>query len=322
MQKVNRVAVIEVGSRAVRLLVADVSRESGLQVVGTDWKETGLAEGLDIGGSEAEVRLNQVNGTLGRFCVRAREFQPTRIAAFGTEAIRRVEAKGVERLREICPDFRVLSRKEEAELSFLTGVMGVPQEDGVKQDSLVIDQGSGSMEVIVGTAQATKVRVDDSRSYRLGTRELVKILQEKGNLPGLRKTLVKRFAEYQPLMELLTGRPIILGSAATKIAWIKASQNSNARYDPRQVHGCVITVNEVVAFTGIAVVDPKTARQWIDPRNPESGEFETVVSGLVALEVFLKREKKEDFVVCAHGTRYGFAWKLGFEKPERTGPEL
>jgi hypothetical protein len=115
------------------------------------------------------------------------------------------------------------------------------------------------------------------------------------------------------LKTIPSGRPIILGSAATKLGWIKVPQSRDARYDPRQVHGCIVTLADIALLTSIAEGDQAAARRLIDPRNPESSEFETVICGLIALDVFLKIQQKVDFAVCAHGTRYGFAWKLALE---------
>ncbi len=90
-----------------------------------------------------------------------------------------------------------------------------------------------------------------------------------------------------------------------------------APYDPRQVQGQVIPLKHIDSLVRVAVADPTAARMVIHPKQPDSMEFETVVSGLIALEIFLRREKKDEFVVCGDGTRYGVVWKVALAESSR-----
>ncbi len=181
MTQPHRVAVIEVGGRAVRLLVAEASLDAQLQNVLTAWKEVDLVAAVDAGGLETELKIAEATAVINDFRIKAEELRPTRIVAFGTEAIRRLGGSYLKHFREVVPDFQVLSRREEAELSFLAGVMRA--QKGYCRDvaSIVVDQGSGSMEVVIGTVQPNGPKIDVYRSYKLGTRELVKILHDEGN---------------------------------------------------------------------------------------------------------------------------------------------
>jgi exopolyphosphatase/pppGpp-phosphohydrolase len=117
--------------------------------------------------------------------------------------------------------------------------------------------------------------------------------------------------------------PIILGSAGTKVAWIKVKQHPAERYDPGRVHGQLITSDALERLVAMAIKDPALVRRVIDPVNPQSAEFETVMTGIVAIEIFMKSLGKTAFKVSANGSRYGVLWmtaiyrKLGFVLPDQ-----
>ena len=117
--------------------------------------------------------------------------------------------------------------------------------------------------------------------------------------------------------------PIILGSAGTKVAWIKVRKNLADRYEPGKVHGQIISTESLDRLAAMAIKDPVGVRRVIDPVNPQSSEFETVMTGIVAISVFLKSLGKAEFKVSANGSRYGVVWmtatyqKLGFEVPNK-----
>ncbi len=322
MNPIYRAAVIEVGGRAVRLLVADVVSESRLRNVFTASTEVDLVGAVDLGGAAAETAIRDVIEVIRRYRIRAEEFRPTRIAAFGTEAIRRLGPVPVEGFRTVLPSFRALSKKEEAELSFLAGVLGAVDPANRFSTFLVIDQGSGSMEVVVGSLNAEGAKISAYKSYALGTRELVKMLQAAGTFDQLRKSLVVRFSRLKPFTHKVGGPPVVLGSAATRLAWMSVRPDPLASYDPRQVQGRRMRLSYIDSLIQVAERYPDTARLALQPQNPNGAEFETVLAGLVALEAFLKRECKEEFIVCGDGTRYGLAWRLALQDGVRLLSEL
>jgi exopolyphosphatase/pppGpp-phosphohydrolase len=313
----NRVAVIEVGSRAVRLLVADVVSSGRLDVVATDWEETGLAGAAAAGNIAIEQKIEDISTTLTRFRTRAEEYHPKTIAAIGTDAIRKLDRAYIDRLRNVQKDFVVLSEKQEADLSFVTGVMSFPETAFQDGRSMVIDQGSGSMEVIVGRTGAEGPRLAASNSYPLGTTELVKLLRAAGATNGtipqsavdaVGTQVSEIFAKSKRYS--ITTRPIVLGSVATKVAWMDVRKNRLAPYDPRAVQGIVVRLGHLHRLISASVQDFAAMRQEIDPRRPDSSEPENIIAGSIGLQVFLERQGKTEMVVCAHGTRYGVIWKL------------
>lgn len=312
----QRVGVIEIGSRAVRLLIADVGSSGDFQVVGTDWKETALGNAVSAGGPTLSAKLDELARVVIAYRQKAMDLSASRIAVFGTEAVRRFDAAASERFQALLPGVQVLTGSEEAELSFIAGAMG--QETRGTEFRLVIDQGSGSMEIVVGRLRP-RLTISNYQSAKLGTQDLVATLRRLGgSFSRLREAVKAQVADLPVLDHAATSTPIVLGSAATKLAWLEVRPDMMKSYDPRLVHGHRVRVSHIDAMVRVAESDPDTAKRIVDPKNPDGPEFETVMAGLVGLEAVLHREGSSGFVVCAHGTRYGFAWKLA-SAPIRAG---
>lgn len=310
MTQARRVAVIEIGSRAVRLLIADIYAEGRLENVCTNWQQTGLREALHAGGTTMEESIEKLTMTLRRFRTVASDYNAEQLACFGTDAIRRIAPDKLEQLRSVCPELAILSRKEEAELSFEAAVMR-STETTTHTGALVIDQGSGSMEVVSGSIKSSTVNILCYRSYNLGTTKLVEMLNKSGGFLQLREALRTQVSHYQPFETGdISGRAIVLGSAATSLAWLTSRPDPFAQYDPRQVQGRIIPLKHIESLVSVAESHPDSIQLLIDPHHPGSSEFKTVVSGLIAIQVFLDRQKIPKFEVCGDGTRYGVAWKL------------
>src|SRR5262245_61531073 len=90
----QRVAVIEVGSRAVRLLVADVSER--VVEVGGATELTDLAGGLRESGDVLTKALSKVNFAVPSFINRAAVLGADASIVFGTAAIRALQSESAE----------------------------------------------------------------------------------------------------------------------------------------------------------------------------------------------------------------------------------
>jgi exopolyphosphatase/guanosine-5'-triphosphate,3'-diphosphate pyrophosphatase len=317
----QRVATIEIGSRAIRLLVAEITDTGKLIVLNSDWRETALAAALAAGGTTLDGKVNEIVQIARAFQEKSRSFQVRRICVFATEAVRQMSPANLGVLRDGIPHLEVIDRKTEACCALL-GAVSPFERPQRSEDSFVIDQGSGSMELAVGRIEDSGVHLLTYKSYRLGTQELVEDLKECGNdIKKLRSKLTTKVKSLKLLGVDVQPQPIILGSAATKIGWMMARKNGSERYDPARVHGRIVDLSVLDKLVEMAIAAPDAIRGAIDPSNPKSSEFETVISGLVAISVFLKELGKMDFKVSAYGPRYGVVWmtsvyrKLGFDLP-------
>lgn len=316
MTATKRVGVVEIGSRAIRLLVADVLADEGIRVASSDWRETHLTAAVKLGGSALRAKIKEIKGIVNAFLERCRHLGASRVGVFGMEAIRRMSKEYVQYLSRDMPQLVILDRKSEALCSLIAAVKGLPAAVFQEHDVLMIDQGSGSMELALGHTLDSSVHLISYKSYRLGTQTLVELFRKyKGKIPEFHSKIEKRISQYKLIETGTSMRTIALGSAATKIAWIKVRQNSAEQYSPRRVHGQIIGVSTIDNLIKAATDDPATVRRIINPHNSDGEEFEIVVTGLVALSIFLRKLGKTEFVVSGWGTRHGIAWMLACHEP-------
>jgi len=143
-----RVAAIDLGSNSTRLLVADVEDGRPDDVV-RRLKITRLGEGVDERKRLLPAPIARVRNVLTDFRREAEELGAERTLAVATSAVRDAE-NGEAFLGEVEWSYgfttRLLSGHEEAELSF----RGASAGRELAEDTLLIDIGGGSTELVVG----------------------------------------------------------------------------------------------------------------------------------------------------------------------------
>jgi len=143
----ERLAVLDIGSNSVRMMIAEAGENGDLTVLEKDRRVTRLAEGMvgtdRISREAMERTLNGVEELL----TRAKEASCTRILPFATAAVRNAQNREEfiqEMHRKTQMLCRVLTGEEEAQASFLGAAPG--------QTAALIDIGGGSTEVMLGDA--------------------------------------------------------------------------------------------------------------------------------------------------------------------------
>jgi exopolyphosphatase/pppGpp-phosphohydrolase len=310
----KRIGVIEIGSRGVRLLVAEVS-ENSLQVLLRRYdSDVKLAEAVESDAAQLSVVVSAVRQTIERYLQICREAGVTEVRIFGTEAVRKLRQKSRRHflaLSRNLPGFKVLRPRDEAYYSLEAAVRSLPNLVRDGDTVLVIDQGAGSMEVALGRIDRASVQMLAHKSYRLGTQVLVSRLHTLGGDFHRLTEWIALEIDDKPLRgSAAAKKTVILGSAVTKLAWLSLGPKRGERYSPQRVHGLTLTRKTIERFIAAGIVSGSLMRSIVDPENPASGEFEAVVAGLIAINLLLSRYKKDEFVVCAEALRYGIAWAL------------
>ncbi len=139
-------AAIDIGSYSVHLLVAGV-KGNRLEELHDESAFLGLGRAIDADGGFGPAGAQLVD-TLGTFAGRAREMGAQSITVVGTDPLRRATdaAKVVAEIRAtIGVDAVVLSHEEEALVALLGVRAGVP----IARETVMIDVGGGSTEVLV-----------------------------------------------------------------------------------------------------------------------------------------------------------------------------
>jgi exopolyphosphatase/guanosine-5'-triphosphate,3'-diphosphate pyrophosphatase len=143
--KYNPVAVVDIGSNSVRLVVYDGLRRSPTPVF-NEKILCGLGKGIAITGKLEEVAVVRALAALRRFRTLCKQMNCEDVYAVATAAAREA-SNGKEFIDEaekaLDAKIKVLSGKEEARYAALGVVAGIPNADG-----LVGDLGGGSLELI------------------------------------------------------------------------------------------------------------------------------------------------------------------------------
>jgi len=143
-----RVAAVDLGSNSTRLLVADVD-DGRLTDVVRQLKITRLGEGVDERKRLLPAPIARVRNVLTDFRREAEELRAERTLAVATSAVRDAE-NGEAFLGEVEWSYGfttcLLSGHDEAELSF----RGASAGRDLAEDTLLIDIGGGSTELVVG----------------------------------------------------------------------------------------------------------------------------------------------------------------------------
>lgn len=307
----KRVAVIEVGSRAVRLLVADVT--DGLAEIGSATELTQLAAGLREKGSSLAAAVVKVNSVVPRFVARSYELGASDVVVFGTAAVRVLA-----RQRAGLPfDFplEVLSAEMESRCSLISALKGCEGQLPVGRPVLTIDLGAGSVEFATGVSLGAGVRLDAYQSVLLGTELLGAEFQKRSrSIPETYKWIAGQLSKQEMPAAFGEAKSIVaMGSAATKLGWLNAVVEQNQGkvigiYDKKLAHGREVGRGAIGGLLNTASRDAESVRTFLDRRIRDFSEYDAVIPGSMLLDQALVRFGFKTFTASAWGTRHGLAW--------------
>ncbi|WP_217915009.1 hypothetical protein [Miltoncostaea marina] len=237
----GRLAVVDVGSNSVRLLLCERIGPAGpegerLATV------TGLRRGAADDGAIAEDALARLDACLAGYAGRIAAFAPARVVAVGTSAVRdapnagRVDA--VVRAR-LGTGLTVLSGEREAAAAFAGARLGAPGDGAV----MVVDIGGGSTELVRGGSGP-----EGAVSLQLGAvRQTERHLRSDPPAPAEVAALrVDAAALLAGGLEAIGGPAPAVGVAGTitSLAAIDLGE-----YRPERVHGHRLTRERAEALT-------------------------------------------------------------------------
>ncbi len=269
----TRVAAVDLGTNSTRLLVADVDGGERLEEVVRLLTITRLGEGVDERRRLLPVPIARVRNTLADYRRELEAHGAERTLAIGTSAIRDAE-NGEAFLGEIEWSYgfatRMLDGDEEAAL-MLRGV--ATGRDGVLEDTLVIDIGGGSTELVRsangGPPASTSL---DVGCVRVTERFL-------GSDPPTARELEDASAFVRSLLPTYEARAAI-GVAGT-VTTLATLDLGDEEYDPQRTHGHRIpraSLDEQLERLARMTVAERERVPGLEP-----GRAPVIVAGLVVL---------------------------------------
>lgn len=166
----ERVAVVDVGSNSVRLLVSEVI-DGHPTFVHTDKVMARIGQSLGHEGRIDDRKIGEVTGIVSRFVADARRYGARDVRAIATSATREA-VNGDELAEHVLAEsgisLEVIDGDEEARLAFVGALASLdePQTGEIG----VVDVGGGSTEIVVGSMASDSQTY--SRSFRLGSGRL------------------------------------------------------------------------------------------------------------------------------------------------------
>lgn len=297
MSHATTVAVIDVGSNSVRLLVARSLSPQAFEVIDEERFDARLGEGQDGGNLTAEgiergVRALRIMSQI------AASFSPTVTVAVGTEALRRAPnaTEFIARVREESGTrIRVLTGYDEAFCGFLGVVNSTTLRDG-----RLLDIGGGSLELM----RIEDRRLVDVQSAPLGAiyareRYLKSDPPTAREIRGLRKVVRQQLSAAAP-------HPVLFGTggAVRNLARIVRLRRA---YPLRRLHGIELSRRDVHRLASAL------ARVSSDERRKIAGvganRADILHAAAIVIDEVMEITGAASLHVSGQGLREGLVWQ-------------
>jgi exopolyphosphatase / guanosine-5'-triphosphate,3'-diphosphate pyrophosphatase len=304
---VTRVAALDCGTNSLRLLVADVSGDTLVDVV-RRMEIVRLGQGVDRTGRLSDDALERTFGVLDEYAaiIRSLEVEALRMVATSAtrDAVNReVFTAGVRGRLGVDPE--VITGDEEAALSFDGATRELHGARAVAPPYLVVDIGGGSTEFVLGDDDGLKAsRSVDVGCVRLTERHLrddpPTAEQIAAALTDINRAIdeagaVVRFDEAQTLVGLA-------GSVTTVVAVALGL----TEYDPIRIHHTRVSAADVSAVTQRLLAATRSERAALPVMHP--GRVDVIGAGALVLDTVLVRCGFDSVVASEHDILDGIAF--------------
>jgi exopolyphosphatase/guanosine-5'-triphosphate,3'-diphosphate pyrophosphatase len=331
----QRVAAIDCGTNSIRLLIADLTQQSGdservrgatdpgpsppspLADVTREMRIVRLGEGVDRTGRLSEAALDRTMTALQEYADLIDEAKPEAIRMVATSATRDAAnsaefTERVVRILGVPPE--VISGDEEARLSFtgatreLAGT-SLATEAECPPPYLVTDIGGGSTEFILGGP----ARIDGARSVNIGCVRLTeRHLHGDPPSPGEVAAATRDIdaALDQVAGDVPAGQARTLVGLAGSVTTVAAIALGLDRYDSGRIHHSRIPAPRVHEIATGLLAMSRADRATIPVMHP--GRVDVIGAGALILDRIMTRFGFTEVLVSEHDILDGIAWSLAY----------
>lgn len=301
--KYRPVAVVDIGSNSVRLVVYDGLRRAPTPVF-NEKILCGLGKGVALTGRLSEEGVTRALAALRRFRALAAQIGVKEVFAVATAAAR--EAKNGDEFIDraeaaLGVHINILSGKEEARYAALGLLAGITDADGVAGDL-----GGGSLELI----DIEKGKIRSGVTLPIGPLRLIDM--SGGSISAARK-LVDEYLDSTPVIERLKGRNFYaVGGTWRNLARLHMAQT---HYPLHVLH--YYTISREQARSVADLVSGLSASSLKDIKAVSRSRSDTLPFGALVLERLLSRAKAKNVIISVLGVREGLLYsKLPKRKAE------
>lgn len=296
-------AVIDVGTNSIKFHAARKKADGSLETVLDKNDIARLGEGLRETGLISPEALERNALSVAAFAEKAKELGAVP-EIVGTMALRTAKnaADFASRVKELTGlDVRIIPGEEEARLSYLAVLSGLPLAGG---ELVTFDTGGGSTEFVYGrgTEMVRKFSVP------LGA---VRITEEFFADDPVRPGSVD--AAMEEIRKSLTGGGVLgspeaivgMGGTVTSLASVKFKMET---YDPDVVQGSVLTLAELKDMAAMFASMTLEERKGVTGLQPKRADV--ILAGTCIVCVILELLGAPSFTVSDRGLRHGLAYEL------------
>ncbi len=287
-------AVVDIGSNSVRLVVYDGLRRSPAPIF-NEKILCGLGKGVAITQSLNESAIARALLALRRFRTISKQIGVKTIYALATAAAR--EAKnGPEFIDKaeaaLGAGIQILSGKEEARFAALGVIAGTPEADG-----LAGDLGGGSLELI----DIRDGKLNDGITLPIGPLRLIDLAG--GSIQRARE-IVDEYFDKAPILDQLKGRTFYaVGGTWRNLARIHMAQ---VNYPLHVLHHYSMSHQQAGGISEL--VAGLTSSSLKDVKDMSKSRADTMPFGAMVLDRLLQKTKPKDVVVSVYGVREGLLY--------------
>jgi exopolyphosphatase/guanosine-5'-triphosphate,3'-diphosphate pyrophosphatase len=301
----ERVALVEVGSNALRLVLAGVDPGAGFTVLREERVQTRLGAGLPgrLPGPAMKLTLRAIH----RFLRDARRQGDVRVVAVATAAVR--DAPNASRFldtlrRREGVGLEVLSAAEEARLGALAAIATVPLRDGV-----VLDLGGGSLQLAAVDAGAVRRTVSLPLGAVRTTHAFFRHDPPTAAEVARLRAVVR--AHVDAIRAVTAGRATLVGLGGTIRALCRIHLASDGTRGA-SLRGLQLRRREVTAIR--ARLDRMSPRRRRRVRGLKAERADIIVAGAVVVEEVMALAGHDVLTISEHGVRHGLLLRETFER--------
>ncbi|GLY01083.1 Ppx/GppA phosphatase family protein [Actinoplanes sp. NBRC 101535] len=299
-----RVAAIDCGTNAVRLLIADVHGDE-LVDVARRMEIVRLGEGVDRTGMLAPAAIERTRLALLGYAAEIAELGVTRVRMCATSASR--DASNAQDFRDMVRgvlgiDPEVITGEQEAELSFLGAVRGL-DADG---PFLVYDLGGGSTEFVLGTDSVEQSISVNIGCVRMAERHLRSDPPSASELAAAERDIVAAVDTALAAVSAEKARTLV-GLAGTVTTVVALAQGLEV-YDSARIHHRRVDAAAVSAVTADLLAMTVDERRALPVMHP--GRADVITAGALIMKIIQDRTGHPSVVASEHDILDGIAFGL------------
>lgn len=304
-----RVAAIDCGTNSIRLLIADVDAATGVltDVVRT-MRVVRLGEGIDRTGEFSAGALERTFAACDEYAGLLALHGAPALRFVATSATRDARNRGafiagVQVRLGVEPD--VIAGSEEAALSFLGAVRGLPSEC-LTLPVLVVDIGGGSTEFVLGEELPSHSISVDVGCVRMTERHL-------RSDPPTAEEIAEVEADLAAALEVVAGAVPVgdarsLVGVAGSVTTVAAMALGLPEYDPSLLHGAVVTLEEVEQVTQELLMMTRAERAALPFMH--EGRVDVIGGGAMVLRALMRAYGQDEVIASETDILDGIVYRL------------